>query len=101
MCLCLNATVAVFGRSVTPAPTTHNTHQNPSVRDKWTVVTHYFSLFTVSTMDTCTAAGPFLKDPSFQLSVVRPASAHPSYVMCTVVRLKKPWQASWHTLVFP
>lgn len=32
--------------------------QHRETHDKWSVVTHLFSLFTLSTMDTC-AAGPF------------------------------------------
>lgn len=45
-------------------PYCNTTQLNPWVHNKWSVVTHYFSLFTVSTMDTCAAArpvkGPFL-----------------------------------------
>ena len=88
---------AVFGWNVTPAPSSaHGCMTN----GECTVHT-LFSLFTVSTMDTCSAAGPFKGPFLFNyLWCIRPASANCSYVMCTVVRLKTPWQA-WHTLVFP
>lgn len=34
--------------------------QNAWVHEKWRVVTHYFSLFPVGTIDTCTMTGRFL-----------------------------------------
>lgn len=44
-----------------PGPIRCKTAQKTAwVHEKWSVVTHYFSLFSLSTMDTCTVTGPFL-----------------------------------------